>query len=295
MPRTAVSIDGIRGDQQHRGRRRRRASSLRQQRHAVLIGQVDVAQHEIEAAARRSRRSRRRRSRRPRPRGRRGRARRCTARGCRARRRRPGSRSSRGHHSASDAYDSEPLRTNFCTVDALGITTRNSAPRPFGSVADLDRAARGRDEVLAHREAEAGAGAGAFVVKNGSKTRARSPRRDAGAVVGDRDQRRDAAGRRRASRSRSAAAVAALDIACAAFCTRLTSTCWSACALDRDRRGRRDVGRERRARACAAAARAARRRGARSRGSDAPCRRPRRCRARARSRAARARTRAGRR
>ena len=41
----------IRGDQQHRGRRLA-GEQLRQDRHAVLIGQVDVAQHEIELLAR---------------------------------------------------------------------------------------------------------------------------------------------------------------------------------------------------------------------------------------------------
>ena len=136
MPRTAVSIDGYAVISSTAGGGSP-ASSLRQQRHAVLIGQVDVAQHEIEAAAR--------------------------DRGDRAGGRVDrldlvaGARRARREHSARMPRSSSTTRM-LLTI-ALGITTPELGATAVRAVADLDRAAGGRDEVLAHREAEAGADA----------------------------------------------------------------------------------------------------------------------------------------
>ena len=113
----------IRGDQQHRGRRIA-DEQLRQQRHAVLIGQVDVAQHEIEASRARSRRSHRRRESTastwwP------ARAEHVasTARGCRARRRRRGCCSRRVRY-----HDPELDATTVRAVADLDRCRRRSRP-----------------------------------------------------------------------------------------------------------------------------------------------------------------------
>ena len=139
----------------------------------------------------------------------------------------------------------------------LGITTRNSAPRPPGpSPTSIEPPAVATRCLHTARPRPVPTPA-AFVVKNGSKT----PRAVATGTPGPcrltASRSRSAGMRAPAMRDRAVIAiVAASAIACAAFWTRLTSTCWSACGLDRERRGRGDLGRAASRAPCAAAARA---------------------------------------